>query len=191
MWNDRRRPPRKRRCSAHRTNWRDDLRVVPLSRQSRPHHRSALECRTDSRFPIHSFLADGAVAHEAWADTEVSPPSGTTGDALPENGASAPIEQTGGMTSVSSHSCGRAALIIVPASSAEPIPDSRFTVSSKTAQLRLRLGPTRRSALHLERQGTPSPKTAPQPRIDPYFAKVRKSNAESAKRGRPSWPKSA
>ena len=99
----------------------------PEIRVGRRRESLSLFCtRVQNRFPIRSFLADGAVAPEAWADTEVSPPFGTTGATLRTNGASAPIEQTGGMTSVSSHLRGRAALIIVPASSAKPIPDSQI-----------------------------------------------------------------
>ena len=59
------------------TTWRDDLRVVRLSRQSCPCPASAPNRK--NRFPLHLLLTNGAVAPEAWDDTEVIPPVGTRG----------------------------------------------------------------------------------------------------------------
>ena len=91
---------------------------------------------SQTSYPTHQRPADGASAPESWdGGGAPSLPFRTKGGPIAQSARQRP-SKLGGRCSVGAHFCGEAA----------------FT-SSRDGALRLRLGTTRRSALHLERRG--------------------------------------
>ena len=164
------------------TTWRDDLRVVRLSRQSRPCPASTPNRKNP--LPPHLPLADGAVAPETWDDTEVIPPPETKEDTHRAIGAAAPIDHLEGRPPCRPTLAAKPPPSCIHTRAQNPLPPHlpladgavapeawddtevipppettrdapRFTCPSRTAQSRLRHGTTQRSSLHLKQQETP------------------------------------